>query len=184
MCGIHFCAYVAGDNAIEGIFCPIVQVQFVGLRSISHYHIQVAVSIHIAQCDCISRSRIRAYFYTAGTIERISGSIVQVQFVDRTISPCHHIQVAVSIYIAQRYCISRIRIRTYVQTADSSERVSSPIVKVHLIGLIITNITIPCHHIQVAVSIHIAQGDSKSMFRIHANVQTADAIERIWCSVV
>jgi len=42
--------------------------------------------------------------------------------------PCHHIQVAVSIHIAQRDCMSVINIRTYVCTAYQEKRYFTAII--------------------------------------------------------
>jgi len=65
---------------------------------------------------------------------------------------CHHIQVAVSIHIAKRDCLSVINIRAYISTSDAIEWISGAAVQVKFIG---QSTKSSRHHIQVAVSIHI-----------------------------
>jgi len=68
---------------------------------------------------------------------------------------CYHIQIAVSVKITQGDCIGSIIVQAYICAADTFERIRTSIVQIKCVGPFI----ISRHHIQVAVSVNITQGD-------------------------
>ena len=174
-------ADVRARHPVERVCRAIVQVQTVYLTEVvACQQVQVAIPIHIPQGNRGSIVLVTADVRAHNPVERVCFTIVFIQAGGLTIIACQQIQITVPVYIPQGNRGGIVPITADVRTRHPAEWVYRTVVMVQAVGLAL----IPCHHVQVAIPIHIPQGNRVGFVRIAADVRARHPAERVCRAIV